>query len=533
MSISTQTFSVACYCRLSQEDAKLGESVSIETQKKILEDFCKEKSLTVYGFYVDDGFTGTNFDRPDFQRMMKDIEAGKVNLVIVKDLSRFGREHLMVGEYIERIFPKMGVRFLALHDDVDTSDVDKKQTDRIMTSVKNIFNELWPAETSDKVRNALEAKASRGEFIGSQAPFGYKKSPEDKHKLIIDEEYAPVVIWMFEMAANSGYGYNKIARVLSKRKIMTPSALQAQRSGREYVKDPYDWNLTTVHSMFRNEVYLGTVTSFKRRKQSYKSDTLLNMPEEKWIVNQNMHDAIISQELWDAAHEKLATRKRESTSGVVNIFAGLVKCDTCGATMSLSNRGDNEAFFACNTYKKKGKDKCSIHYIRYDALYKNVFSNLKKLIRKYRMDKVSFKKKLFETFSAMQSDSTVYEKEFIVLKTQLDKNAKTLKELYEDRSDGIITRDQFKVQAGFLAEENDKLKARFDEIEKLRNHSKDIDKSVMNFLALLDEYENITELDTIILNRFIQRIDVGTKTQADDGTYHQNITITYRFVGKI
>lgn len=139
MSISTQTFSVACYCRLSQEDAKLGESVSIETQKKILEDFCKEKCLTVYDFYVDDGFTGTNFDRPDFQRMMKDIEAGRVNLVIVKDLSRFGREHLMVGEYIERIFPEKGVRFLALYDDVDTSDVNRKQTDRIMTSVKNIL----------------------------------------------------------------------------------------------------------------------------------------------------------------------------------------------------------------------------------------------------------------------------------------------------------------------------------------------------------------------------------------------------------
>ena len=166
----TKVFSVACYCRLSKEDERLGESVSIETQRKILEDFCKEKQLAVYDYYIDDGFTGTNFDRPDFQRMIKDIENGNVNMVIVKDLSRFGREHILVGHYIERVFPKMGVTFLALADDVDTSNVNRRQTDRIMMSVRNVFNEMWPADTSDKVRHALEAKASRAPKIAPSAP---------------------------------------------------------------------------------------------------------------------------------------------------------------------------------------------------------------------------------------------------------------------------------------------------------------------------------------------------------------------------
>lgn len=533
MSISTQTFSVACYCRLSQEDAKLGESVSIETQKKILEDFCKEKCLTVYDFYVDDGFTGTNFDRPDFQRMMRDIEAGRVNLVIVKDLSRFGREHLMVGEYIERIFPEKGVRFLALYDDVDTSDVNRKQTDRIMTSVKNIFNELWPAETSDKVRNALEAMANRGEFIGSQAPYGYMKSPEDKHVLIIDEEYAPTVRWIFEMAANCGYGYNKIARVLSDRKIITPGALQAKRAGKKYEKDPFDWNLTTVHQMLKNETYIGTVTSFKRRKQSYKSDKMVKMPESEWTVNPNKHEPIISQELWDAAHEKLASRKRTATSGFVNIFAGLLKCDTCGGALVIANAGGRDIFFACNTYKKKGKDKCTIHYIRYNHLYDNVLADLKNLIATYQKDKDTFKNALCERFGTMLSDTASNEREIIGLKAQLDKNAKKVNDLYEDRADGIITRDQFKAQAAILGEESERIKARIEELENSIRQEKNIDAGLRSFIDLLDEHEDITELDTELLNRFIQRIDVGTKTQAEDGTYHQNITITYRFVGKL
>ena len=530
MNISTQMISAACYCRLSQEDAKLGESVSIDTQKKILEDFCKRNDFRIYDYYVDDGYTGTNFDRPDFKRMINDIRAGMVNYVLVKDLSRFGREHLKVGEYIERIFPEMGVRFLALGDDVDTSNVGRKQTDHIMTSVKNIFNELWPAETSDKVRTAFHAKVSRGEFIGAQAPYGYIKSPQDKHVLIPDPETAPTVQWIFEMAANSGYGYNKIAKVLTARRFITPAALQAQRAGREYKKDPYDWNLVTVGKMLFNDVYLGTVTSFKRVKQSYKSDKEVRQDASEWVVNPNMHEPIISKELWDAAHEKLATHKRVCPSGYVNIFSGLLRCDSCGATLGMGNCAGKDVYYVCNTYKKKGADRCTNHYIRFDSLYSYVLSDLRAFIENYQKDKNAFRTGLCERFGKNDCYEN-YDNEIAELQNRKSRATEKLKMIYDDRLDGLITREQFKEQSLILNAEQQTCDTRLKEIEKILSEDKDKTGVIASFIDLLDEHETIDELDSELLNRFIDKIVVGNRMMDENGNFRQDITIHYRFIG--
>ena len=529
MNTSASNVKAACYCRLSREDEKLGESVSIDTQKKLLEDYCKSNGVSVFDFYVDDGYTGTNFDRPGFQKMMTDIRAGKINTVIVKDLSRLGREHIMVGQYVQKTFPELGVHFLAIADDVDTSNVSRKQTDNIMTSVKNIFNELWPAETSDKVRSSFEVKAARGEFIGSQAPYGYVKSPDDKHVLIKDEQTAPIVQWIFEMAANQGYGYNKIANVLSERKIITPAALRAQRAGRSYSKDPYDWGLTTVYKMFENETYLGTVTSFKRRKVSYKTKREAYLPRENWSVNENMHEPIISRELWDAAHEKLCSRKRSCSSGTVNIFSGLLKCADCGYALGISNEKGRAPYFACNTYKKKGKDRCSSHYIRYDILYAYVLADLKVLIESYRSEKELFKAELCRKFgdSLQKVD---YDKQIAEIKAELEKNADKLNILYTDRSDGIISREQFATQASFLNDESKRLNEMLNEAEKKRSQDSSAERSLKGFIDLLEEHEHIVELDKELLNRFIEKIIIGEKVIGDDGDYHQDIVIKYRFL---
>ena len=531
MNTSTSNIKVACYCRLSREDAKLGESVSIETQKKVLEDYCRNENLPVYDYYVDDGYTGTNFERPGFKRMMTDIKAGKINYVIVKDLSRLGREHIMVGQYIQKTFPEMGVHFLALADDVDTSNVSRRQTDNIMTSVKNIFNEMWPAETSDKVRTAFEAKAARGEFIGSQAPYGYIKSAKDKHVLVRDEQTAPTVQWIFEMAANCGYGYNKIARVLTERKIITPGALQAQRAGRDYPKDPYEWNLATVSKMFENEVYLGTVTSFKRRKVSYKTKKEAHLPQDSWSVNRNMHEPIISEELWNAAHEKLSARKRTCSPGMVNIFAGLVKCEDCGYALGISNQKGRTPYFACNTYKKKGKDKCSFHHIRYDTLYEYVLADMRALINSYKADKESFKANLCRRFDESVKEVD-YEAQISAIKVELDKNAEKLNILYTDRSDGIISREQFATQAAFLNEESKQLNEKLSELRKMLDQGDSAERGIKNFIDLLEEHEHIDMLDTELLNRFVEKIFVGEKRLGNDGSIHQRITIKYRFFGE-
>ncbi len=312
---------------------------------------------------ADDGFTGTNFNRPNFRRMMRDAENGEINAIIVKDLSRFGRNYVQVGNYMSDILPALGVRFIAIGDNVDSNDGNLDYD--LMVPIKNVFNEYYPADCSRKTRQAFIAKAQNGEFIGSQAPYGYKKSKADKHVLEIDEVTAPTVIWMFEMAAYHGYGYNKISRVLTERKVITPAAYQAQCAGRPYNKDPYEWNIGTVYKIFRNEAYLGHLISGKRRKASYKSNRIVNQKQEDWIIIQNNHPALISEQLWNDAHNRLATRKYTSTSDFENIFAGLVKCEKCGYALGIANASYRTNYYLCNTYKKKGPTYCSSHYILY------------------------------------------------------------------------------------------------------------------------------------------------------------------------
>jgi DNA invertase Pin-like site-specific DNA recombinase len=247
-------YSVGCYCRLSRDDGSSGESASIETQKKMLADYCQANGFSVYDFYCDDGYTGTNFNRPNFIRMMEDVESGAVNLILVKDLSRLGRNHIETGRYIEEIFPQKGVRFIAVSDGVD-SEMENMYSD-IMTPMRNVMNEYYPADISRKTRLAFKTKAEHGEFIGTYAPYGYRKSAEDKHVLEPDEQTAPLIVEMFEMVAYKGFGYNKIAKVFREGKILTPSAYRAKLAGKPYHKDPYDWNMLTVRKMLENQAYL-------------------------------------------------------------------------------------------------------------------------------------------------------------------------------------------------------------------------------------------------------------------------------------
>ena len=425
----------------------------------------------------------------------------------------------------------MGIRFIAIGDDVDTNR-DNLDLD-LMLPMKNIFNQYYPADCSRKTRQAFVTKAKRGEFIGSQAPYGYKKSPEDKHVLVIDEETAPTVRWMFEMAAYQGYGYNKIARVLTDRKVITPAALQAKRAGRSYDKDPFDWNLATVYRMMENTAYLGHLTSGKRRKISFKSKRIKRMPEDKWIVNENMHEPLISEQLWEDAHLRLGTRKRTSSSGFVNIFAGLVKCDKCGYALGLSNASSKENYFACNTYKKKGKDKCSAHYILYDELYKKILSDLNYMLRVVQSDKEAF----VEMVKAKIGGSSDEErqrmtKEAEEVEKRLGELSKKFDMLYNDRLDGLISDKKFKEMSARCESEQEQLSERLKQLqEKLRTGS---EKSfnLDRFTELISEYEHIESLDKEILNLLIDRIVVGDKVK-EGKSYTQTVTVFYRFVGCI
>ena len=524
-------YTAACYCRLSRDYVQDGTSVSIETQKKILEDYCKSNDFNVFDFYCDDGFTGTNFERPNFKRMMSDLNNGAVNMVVVKDLSRLGRNYIETGRLIEETFPENGIRFIAVGDDVDTErenlDLD------LMLPMKNIFNQYYPADCSRKTRQAFKTKALRGEFIGSTAPYGYKKSVDDKHVLEIDNATAPTIKWIFEMVAYHGYGYNKIARVLSKKKVLTPTAYQAELNGKNYSKDPYDWNLATVRKMLENQVYLGHTINGKKRKISFKSKRVILQPESKWIMVENTHEPIISQQLWNDAHKRLDSRKRTSKTGNVNIFAGILKCDTCGCALGVANTSSRKNYYSCNTYKRKGKEACSIHYILKDDLYDIVFADIQKKLKVVKLNEEDFIKQVLKKLGSTDN----HQKERILeeisaLEIRIKALDNKFDRLYEDRLDGVISDKRFKEMSSKCEDEQQKLSTRLDELKEHLNQQTEMKVNVSSFVEIIKQYTDVKALDKELLNRLIEKIVIGDKVKTDNG-YTQRITIYYKFLGSL
>ena len=519
------------YCRLSDDDEQDGTSVSIETQKKVNGEYCKNNGFLIYDFYCDDGFSGTNFERPDFKRMMNDAKDGKINTIIVKDLSRFGRNYLKVGAYISEIFPEMGIRFIAIGDDVDS---EKKELDYdLMLPIKNIFNEYYPADCSRKIKQAFAIKVRNGEFIGSQAPLGYMKSASDHHVLEIDEAAAPIIRRIFEMAAYKGYGYNKIARVLSAEKVMTPAAYQAKVAGRKYEKDPYDWNLTTVYTIFRNITYLGHLVSGRKKKISFKSKKVVKQPEDKWIVVENMFPPLISQQLWDDAHNALSRRKRESESGFENVFAGLIKCDKCGYALGIANATERSNYFVCNTYKKKGPTRCSSHYIKYDELYDAVKADINDILQMIRLNKQCFIDEVMKKISKeIKSGQSASERELESLEQRIAELDIKYDSLYDDKLSGLISDRKFKELSERCEAEQDEARAQYDILKKQALSYNSEENNVENFVKIAETYDTVDELDREMLNRMIDSIIIGDRLKYK-GENMQTVTINYRFVGNI
>ena len=521
----------ACYCRLSKDDEQDGSSISIETQSNILSDYCKANGFQIFDFYCDDGFTGTNFDRPEFKRMMSDAESGKINTIVVKDLSRLGRNYIETGRLIEETFPEKGVRFIALGDNVDT-DSEGLDLD-FMLPLKNIFNQFYPADCSRKTRQALHSKALKGEFIGTNAPYGYKKSVADKHVLEIDKDTAPTVKRIFEMAAYEGYGYNKISNILRNEKILTPTAYIAKCSGKSYDKEPYVWNLTTIRIMLENQVYLGHTVNCKKRKISFKSKRVVKQSEDKWIVVENTHEPIVSQKLWNVAHDKLSMRKRECKNGETQLFAGIARCDKCGYTLSLSTVRNREKFYCCNTYKKRGKEACTIHYIRYDDLYDVVLNDIQRHIFMIQNNEEKFSKQLLKRLGKVKSSDT--EK----LKSDIKASEKRIKELddrfyklYEDKLDSFLSEEQFKELSRRFEAEKNELKSK---LEVMKHKSDTQEETVQNVDAFIAEIKWLSEVSVLtkeVLHRLIDKITVGNK-EIIDGVKTQEIRIFYKFVGSI
>lgn len=531
-----QHYKAALYCRLSVDDGNFGGSVSIETQKILLEQYCKDHKITDYKFYCDDGCSGTNFDRPSFKKMLSDIDEGKINLVIVKDLSRFGRNYVEAGMYVQR-FTDSNIRFIAADDNYDSL----VNSDDLLFPIKNVVNEMYARDVSKKTKAAKKAKARDGQFIGSKASFGYKIDPNDRHHLIVDEPAAQVVKRIFRLASE-GVGYNKMAKIFREEKVLTPIAY-FNLNNPDYFKSDYwrkefDWHVTSIRAILNNEVYLGKLVYGKQRNKSMKSKEKVRNPKEDWIVVENCHEPIITQELWDTVHKILNAKHRPAKAGEVQMFAGLLYCSDCGHCLTYSQKqrkdGSYHGAYSCWMYKTHGKEYCASHYITFDTIYELVLIDIQRNLFQYRKNTDKFKSILSRKY---QSDSQKQAEQITLEYEQKQKRCeeldKIISRLYEDNVLGRIGDERYESMSQSYELEQVEIKKALpilkSKIDELKRQSDCAD----NFINVIKKYTIIDKLDAAILNELIDKIVVHHKEQAEDGRTFQQIEIYYRFVGKL
>ena len=534
MNQSNQIRKTALYCRLSQDDGIEGDSNSIQNQKAILQKFAEDHHFPSPCFYVDDGFSGGNFQRPAFQQMISDMENGEIGIIVTKDLSRLGRNQLHTGLYIEERFPMFGVRYIAINDNVDT---DSSESNDLMP-FKNLFNEWFIRDTSRKIRAVLKAKAERGERLGTRAPYGYRKDPDTK-KLIVDEEAAAIVRRIFAMCA-SGSGPSQIARILKKEQILTPTMYAYTKYGITHVgldtQRPYHWSGDTVADMLENEIYLGNTVNMKHSSRSYKDKRRVEHPREECLVFENTHPALITREVWDMVQRVRKNKRRLTKMEEQNKYSGLVFCADCGSNMVLHRAHTMSAsynHFTCRTYKKDG-EACTGHYIRECVLDEIVLEDLRRVTSAAREHPEKFAAYIGSKQSAeLQREIRRQEKELAAMRKRKAELDAIFKKLYEDNVLGSITTEQFQMLSGSYTEEQNLITVgipqKENEIQRLRETVSGTD----SFLDKAKRYTDITELTPELLRLFIEKIVVHEKEVKWSKHAPQTVEIYYNGIGYV
>lgn len=534
MNQSNQIRKTALYCRLSQDDGIEGDSNSIQNQKSILRKFAEDHRFPSPCFYVDDGFSGGNFQRPAFQQMISDMENGEIGIIVTKDLSRLGRNQLHTGLYIEERFPMFGVRYIAINDNVDT---DSSESNDLMP-FKNLFNEWFIRDTSRKIRAVLKAKAERGERLGTRAPYGYRKDPDTK-KLIVDEEAAAIVRRIFAMCAG-GSGPSQIARILKKEQILTPTMYAYTRYGITHTcldtAHPYNWSDSAIANLLENEIYLGNTVNMKHSSRSYKDKRRVEHPREECLVFENTHPAIITREVWDVVQRVRKNKRRLTKMEEQNKYSGLVFCADCGSNMVLHRAHTMSAsynHFTCRTYKKDG-EACTGHYIRECVLDEVVLEDLRRVTAMAREHPEKFAAYIGSKQSAeLQREIRRQERELAAMRKRKAELDAIFKKLYEDSVLGRITTEQFQMLSGSYTEEQNRITAgvpqQENEIQRLRETAIGTD----SFLDKAKRYTDITELTPELLRLFIEKIVVHEKEVKWSKHAPQTVEIYYNGIGYV
>ena len=525
----------ALYCRLSQEDANEGDSNSITNQKDILLRYAKEHRFPNPTFFVDDGYSGTNYDRPGFQQMLSEIEAGKVVVVLTKDLSRLGRNSSLTGLYINFTFPKYSVRYIAINDHFDT--IDPNSTDNDVAGIKNWFNEFFAKDTSRKIRAVQKAKGERGVPLTTNVPFGYRKDPEDRTKWIVDEAAALVVKRIFKLCME-GRGPMQIAKLLQAEKVLNPTSYKRRegiKSPSPETADPYHWNTNTVVHILERREYTGCTVNFKTYTNSIWDKKQRETPIEKQAVFYNTHPAIIEQEVFDKVQQIRKQRHRRTKTGKSSLFSGMVYCADCGAKMRYCTTNyfeKRQDHFVCANYRSN-TGSCSAHFIRAVVLEELVWMHMKALIFYVTRYEKHFRT-VMEQRLRMSSEEAIrgYKTQFAQAERRLAELDRLFIRIYEDNVSGRITDERFSMMSRTYEDEQTQLKV---EIQSLQQEIEVQERQIENleqFIQRVHKYEDLQELTPYALRELVKAIYIEAPDKSS-GKRRQNIRISYDLVGFI
>lgn len=519
----------ALYCRLSRDDELQGDSNSIVNQKNILSKYAKDNGFKNLQYFVDDGFSGTNFNRPAWNDLIALIEENKVGAIIVKDMSRLGRDYLKVGFYTEVMFDEKNIRFIAINNGIDSAN----QADSDFTPFLNIINEWYAKDTSKKIRAVMKAKGESGKPLTTRPPFGYMKSPDDKTKWIVDDEAAQTVKKIFALCLE-GYGTSQIARILKDKKILTPfSYWNGKGQAFKSSENPYNWSADTIAGIIEKKEYLGHTVNFKTYKQSYKSKKKCTNPEEKQLIFENTHEAIIDVDTWERVQELRKNKRRPTRTGKSNMFSGIAYCADCGQKLYyctskyFESRQDH---FVCST-SRKGKEECSTHFIRAVVLEKGVLAHLKYVISYIQNYEEQFRKIMGAKYKAeVKAELSAKKKQLAKAEKRIEELDRLFQHIYEDNVNGKISDDRFQMLSESYENEQKELKKLIQTLSDDISETEEQADNMERFIAKIHKYFDLQELTPSILNDLVKRVYVHAP-QKIDGKRSQNIEIVYDMVG--
>lgn len=529
-----QLYRAGLYLRLSRDDDTAGDSGSIQTQQMMLDQYCRESGFHIHRHYIDDGYSGLNFDRPAFQQMLCDIENGLVNLVITKDLSRLGRDYIQTGYYTELYFPKHNVRYIALNDAVDTLHDNND-----IAPFKNILNDMYARDLSRKVKSAKRTRAAQGAFIGSHPPYGYRQREDNCNVLVVDEDVAPIVRRIFHLSLG-GMGAVTIAKLLRNERILTPAAYKVKQGDSRFVHlyagqaedRKYRWAYTTVQRILRDQVYLGHMVGHKSQVVHYKTKQRSLVPKGQQVIVENTHPALVSEEDFQKVQQLMQARHTPQNNKEANIFRGLLYCEECGHRMSMATKkysGRTILYYRCMHHYHFPDECTGTHYLRFDHLYRIIqidFERISKLLLT----------RMGDLLAALVQDDPAIRKQRAGEKKMLETRIRTvesiIKQLYEDFAAGRTNVQNYnRLLADYQQEQ-----AQLQETLLLRSadapEENDLEERYRQLQKVVEKHLDTRSLHVHMLNELIDRIHVGQRKKIG-GEWVQDIRIAYRFAGEI